>query len=293
MIYFLKMKPEVSPETKVVGVFGYPVKHSASPAMHNAAFRECGLDYIYLAFEVKPEHLRDALLGLPALGICGVNLTIPHKENAIRHMNELSEEAIAAGAVNTVVVESGELRGYNTDIEGFLKSLSEDAGFTPEGKKVVVLGAGGAGRAVLFALAQAKVTELVIANRTIMRAEKLVSDIRQKFPGIKIKAMPLSSNSIGEEISSCGLLVNATPLGMKTEVPISDTECLHERLTVYDLIYTPLSTPLLDEAEKRGAKTVNGLSMLVYQGAASFKLWTRKEPPISVMKRVAREAIEK
>ncbi len=287
------MKPEIGPETKVVGVFGYPVKHSASPAMHNAAFRACGLDYLYAAFEVKPEHLRDALLGLPALGICGVNLTIPHKENAIQYMNELSEEAAATGAVNTVVIESGKLKGYNTDIEGFLESLSEDAGFTPGEKKVVVLGAGGAGRAISFALAKEKASELIIANRTARRAEKLVSEIRQKFPEVKIKAMPLSSNSIGEEISSCTLLVNVTPLGMKGEMPVSNTECLHEGLTVYDLIYTPLSTPLLEEAKKRGAKTVNGLSMLVYQGAASFELWTGKEPPISVMKQAVREEVIK
>ncbi len=282
---------EIGPETKLVGVFGYPVKHSASPAMHNAAFRACGLDYLYLAFEVKPENLRDALTGLPALGICGVNLTIPHKEDAVQYMNELSKEVIDSGAVNTVVIESGKLKGYNTDIKGFLKSLSEDAGFTPGGKKVVIFGAGGGSRAVLFGLAQARVSEVIIASKPFKQADELASEIAQKFPEVEIKAIPFNSESIGEEISSCSLLVNATPLGMKGEIPISNTECLHEGLTVYDLIYTPASTSLLEEARGRGAKTINGLSMLVYQGAASFKLWTGKEPPISVMKQAAREAV--
>ncbi len=282
---------EIGPETKLVGVFGYPVKHSASPAMHNAAFRACGLDYVYLAFEVKRENLGDALTGLPALGICGANLTIPHKEKAVQYMNELSEEAASIGAINTVVIESGKLEGYNTDIEGFVKSLSEDAGYAPEGKKVVILGAGGSSRAVLFALAQARVSEVTIASKPFKQADELASEIAQKFPEVKIKAIPFNSESIGEEISSCSLLVNATPLGMKGEIPISNTECLHEGLTVYDLIYTPPSTLLLEEAKKRGAQAVNGLSMLVYQGAASFKLWTGKEPPISVMKQAAREAV--
>ena len=283
---------EIGPETRIVGVFGFPVKHSASPAMHNAAFRACGLDYVYLAFEVVPENLGDALLALPALGISGANLTIPHKEKAVQYMNELSEEAASIGAVNTVVIESGKLKGYNTDIEGFVKSLSEDAGFAPEGKKVVIFGAGGGSRAVLFALAHAGVSEVTIASKPLNQADKLASEIAQKFPEVKIKAIPFDSGSITEEISSCSLLVNATPLGMKGEIPISNTKCLHEGLTVYDLVYTPLSTPLLEEAKKRGAQAVNGLSMLVYQGAASFKLWTGVEPEISVMKQAARGRIK-
>ena len=245
------MVNRISPETKIVGVFGYPVKHSASPAMHNAAFRVCDLDYVYVAFEVKPEHLGDALRGLPALDICGVNLTIPHKENALRHIDELSPDATAIGAVNTVVIESGKLKGYDTDIEGFLKSLSEEADFSPVGRKAVILGAGGAARAVLFALCQSRISELAVANRTRERAEKLVSEMQGKFPDIKIRSIPLDSDTVTEEISSCSLLVNATPSGMKGEIPISNTECLHNGLTVYDLIYTPPTTPLLKESEKR------------------------------------------
>ncbi len=283
---------EIGAETRIVGVFGFPVKHSASPAMHNAAFRACGLDYVYLAFEVKPENLRDALLGLPALGISGANLTIPHKEKAVQYMNELSEEAAGIGAVNTVIIEPGKLKGYNTDIEGFAKSLSEDAGFAAEGKKVVIFGAGGGSRAVLFALAHAGVSEVTIASKPLDQAEKLASEVAHKFPEVKIKAIPFDSKSVGEEISSCSLLVNATPLGMKGEIPVSNTECLHEGLTVYDLVYTPATTPLLEEARKRGAQAVNGLSMLVYQGAASFKLWTGVEPEISIMKQAARERIK-
>jgi len=289
----MQSKTEIGSGTKVVGVFGYPIRHSASPAMQNAAFRASGLDYVYLPFGVSPERLKRALLGLPALGICGVNLTIPHKENAIKHMDELSEEATVVGAINTVVVKSGKLKGYNTDVEGFLRSLSEDAGFAPEGEKVAVLGAGGASRSVLFALARAKVSRLMIANRTLGRAEKLAVEMSEKFPEVEIKVMPLGSDSLERQIPSCSLLVNATSLGMKGELPVSDADCFHEGLTVYDLVYTPLSTPLLEEAKKRGAKTFNGLSMLVYQGAASFRLWTGEEPPVEVMRRAAEEEVGK
>ena len=284
---------ELGPQTKVVGLFGYPVKHSASPAMHNAAFRACGLDYVYLAFEVNPECLGDALSGLAPLGICGVNLTIPHKEGALRFMNQLSEEATGIGAVNTVVVDSNGLKGYNTDMRGFLKSLSEEAGFTPRGQKALMIGAGGAARAVSFGLAVSGLSELIVVNKPFDMAEELVSVLGEKFPELRAKALPFDSGSVTEEISSSSLLINATPLGMDGEIPVSDAGCLHSELTVYDLVYIPLSTPLLREAEKRGAKAIGGLSMLVYQGAASFELWTGIKPPVSVMKRAAEEFVRK
>ena len=287
------MAIEISGGTKIVGVFGYPVKHSSSPAMHNAAFRACNLNYVYLAFEVKPESLGQALRGLPALGIRGVNLTIPHKENALKFMDKLSSEAAAMGAVNTVVIDHSVLTGHDTDTEGFLKSLSEESGFEPQGQKAMVLGAGGASRAVLFGLARAKVSEIVIANRTIARAEKLASETCGKFPEVKTKTIPLSTNSITEEMASCSLLVNATPLGMNGENPIRNADCFHKNLTVYDLIYIPQSTPLLKEAKKAGARTIGGLNMLVYQGAISFELWTGIKPPISIMKDAAEEAVRK
>jgi shikimate dehydrogenase len=284
---------QVGPQTKVVGLFGYPVKHSASPAMHNAAFRACGLDYVYLAFEVNPECLGDALSGLVPLGIRGVNLTIPHKEGALRFVNQLSEEAAGIGAVNTVVVDSNELKGYNTDMRGFLKSLSEEAGFTSRGQKALMIGAGGAARAVSFGLALSGLSELIVVNKPFDMAEELVSVLGKKFPELRAKALPFDSGSVTEEISSSSLLINATPLGMNGEIPISDAGCLHSGLIVYDLVYIPLSTPLLREAEKRGAKAVGGLSMLVYQGAASFELWTGVKPPVSVMKRAAEESVRK
>ena len=287
------MAAEISGSTKIVGVFGYPVKHSASPAMHNAAFAACGLNYVYVAFEVKPESLGQALHGLQALGIRGVNLTIPHKENALQFMDKLSSEAAAMGAVNTVVIDHGRLSGYDTDTEGFLKSLVEESQFEPRGQKAMVLGSGGASRAVLFGLAGAKVSEIVIANRTAVRAEKLASEIAGKFPKVKMKTIPLSTDSITEQMPSCSLLVNTTPLGMHGENPVRNTGCLHKNLTVYDLVYIPQSTPLLKEAKKRGAKTIGGLNMLVYQGAISFELWTGRKPPIGIMKDAAEEAVRK
>ncbi len=281
------MTNRITAKTQVLGLFGYPVKHSASPAMHNAAFEACGLDYVYVAFEVKPESLADAIRGLPALGIRGVNLTIPHKETAVKFMNELSEETKAVGAMNTILIKENHMKGYNTDISGFLRSLEEEAGFIPEGQKAVMVGAGGAARAVSFGLAQSRLSGLVVVNKPFKMAEDLVSELSQKFPKMKLKALPFDSSSVTEEISSSSLLINATPLGMKGEIPITKTDCLHDNLVVYDLVYIPLRTPLQEEAKKRGAKAMGGITMLVYQGAASFELWTGVKPPIDVMKQAA------
>ncbi len=281
----------IGPETRIVGVFGYPVRHSASPAMQNAAFLSTGLDYIYLSFEVKPQDIKEALNSLRVLGIRGMNLTIPHKETSIAFLDEISAEALKIKAVNTVMLENGRLRGFNTDIEGFLKPLVFENGWLPEGKKAVILGAGGAARAVVFSLLDAGASEIVIANRTPERAKKLSDFMKPLFPSAQIRCVSISDSSLANQISSSSLLVNCTPLGMKNENPLRDFDCIKPGMKVYDLIYRPADTPLLAGARKKGADTIGGLGMLVYQGAASFKIWTSADPPIGVMKNACREAI--
>lgn len=281
----------INPETKITGVFGYPVKHSASPAMQNAAFMAAGLNYIYLSFEVKPENIEKALDSLRILGIRGMNLTIPHKEISLPFLDEISEEAAKIKAVNTVAVDSGRLKGFNTDIEGFLTPLTREKNWSPEGKKAVILGAGGAARAVVFSLLQAGAGETVIANRGAERAGQLAGFMKNLFPSARIRHISISDSSMSDEISSSSLLVNCTPLGMKGEIPLDDISCLKPGLTVYDLIYRPADTPLLVAAGSRGAETIGGLGMLAYQGAASFRIWTAVEPPEDVMKKACALAV--
>ena len=289
---FKNLIDRISPETQKVGVFGYPVKHSASPAMQNAAFQSAGLNYIYLSFEVKPEDIGEALNSLRILGFRGMNLTIPHKEICLPFLDEISEEALKIKAVNTVMVDSGKLKGFNTDIEGFLKPLACEKNYQPAGKKVVVLGAGGAARAVVFSLLDAGAGEVVIANRNAGRAGRLSAFMKSLFPLPDIRHVSISNDSLPDEISASSLLVNCTPLGMKGEIPLDNTACLKPGLIVYDLIYRPALTPLLSAALERGADTIGGLGMLVYQGAASFRIWTSVEPPVDVMKKACARAVE-
>ncbi len=281
----------INPDTQKVGVFGYPVKHSASPAMQNAAFRSAGLNYIYLSFEVRPEDIGEALNSLRILGFRGMNLTIPHKEICLPFLDEINEEASKIKAVNTVLVDSGKLKGFNTDIEGFLKPLVCENNYQPAGKKIVILGAGGAARAVVFSLLDAGAGEIVIANRNMDRAGRLSGFMKSLFPSSNISRVSISDDSLSDEISSSSLLVNCTPLGMKGEIPLDNTACLKPGLIVYDLIYRPAETPLLAIARQRGAGTIGGLGMLVYQGAASFRIWTSAGPPVDVMKEACARAI--
>ncbi len=278
-------------KTKIVGVFGWPVGHSLSPAMHNAAFSHTGLNYIYLPFKVEPSNLSEAIAGLIPLGIGGVNLTIPHKREAVKYLDEVMDEAALTRSVNTIVVREGKLIGCSTDGEGFITSLSEDLHFSARGKKVVILGAGGAGSAIAFALAREKVSKLVIANRTPERGGRLVNEIKQNFPEVQTRAIRFSKGETSDEVRGCELLVNATPLGMNADAPgaIIEQGCLGAGHAVFDIVYSPPLTPLLSLARQAGARWVNGLGMLIYQGAASFKLWTGAEPPIEVMREAAKK----
>lgn len=280
----------ISGRAKVLGVIGHPVGHSLSPAMHNAAINALGLDYVYVPFDVPPASLREAIEGIRALGIAGANVTIPHKEAVIPFLDEIDENAGECGSVNTITNVDGRLIGSNTDGPGFMRSLIE-AGFAPEGRKAVVLGAGGAGRAVTFALVKAGVrVTLTMASQA--RIERLVGDVQDRFGVGSVVGEPDASR-IGDYLSDVDLLVNSTPVGMhpnEGQSPVPK-EFLRHDILIYDLVYNPLKTGLIHEAEEAGARTISGVKMLVYQGAISFKSWTGIDPPVDVMEAAVMERL--
>jgi shikimate dehydrogenase len=279
----------------LVGIIGYPLGHSLSPPMHNAAFKHLGLDFHYVPFPIKPEDLADGLEGLKSLNMVGCNVTIPYKEHIIPFLDQLDVEAKMLGAVNTIVNRDGMLWGYNTDSSGFLRSLVEDLGFNIAGKKALILGAGGAARAVAFALAKAGIEGMVITNRSFGKGQKLAEDVQGYYP-CRVQACLLEPQTLKERLSSAQLLVNTLPLGMYPHVegmPPIQPEWLEPSLTVCDLIYNPPKTRLLEMAEKQGCTILNGEGMLVYQGAEAFKLWTGQEAPVSIMRNILKQELER
>jgi len=276
------MKPSGS--TKIVKLIGYPVEHSRSPLMHNAAFQSLGLDFVYLLFSVKPSHLKEAVTGLRASNVAGANVTIPYKEEVMKYLDEITPEAKLIGAVNTIHNREGKLIGYNTDGQGFITSLLTDGKVKLEGQKVFLIGAGGAGKAVAVKLAERGVERLVITDKIVERAEALVGRLRENIPDCPVYAVAISSKEFAETISESTLLVNATPVGMKEGDPcVVDPEYLHKDLFIYDVIYNR-ETPLIVAAKKRGLKALGGIEMLIHQGAASFEIWTGQKAPIEIMK---------
>lgn len=284
----------ISGKTKVCGLIGDPVEHSMSPAMHNAAFRELGLDYVYLPFRVKKEEVGKAIDGMRALNLRGLNVTIPHKVTVMPLLDELDPLAEKIGAVNTIVNNDGVLRGYNTDAGGFLRALLAK-GIEPEGKSVAVIGAGGAARAITFILADKK-ARLVIFNRIeeLEWAKDLAGRITQTF-GQKVEALELNRKNLAKALGKADVLVNATSVGMSpntSDTPVK-ADLLRPGLAVYDIVYNPTKTRLLREAEAVNAKTIGGLDMLVGQGALAFEMWTGQKAPVELMKREATKLLEK
>ncbi len=274
--------------TKIIGVFGYPIKHTASPEMHNAAFEALGLDYVYLPFEVRPQRLEEAAKALVSLNIVGVNVTIPHKETVCPYLDEISREAELIGAVNTIAVSSGKLIGYNTDGQGFIASLKEDGRETVRGKTLLVLGAGGAARAVAIQAALEGAGRIFISARLEERAEKVTSHIEKNIPSSEAGVVP--RDKIKSTLEDADFLINATPVGMKPDDPlIIGPDCLFPHLLVFDLVYNQGETRLMKVARGKGCRVVGGLGMLAHQGAISFQLWTGRKAPLEVM----RGALEK
>lgn len=271
---------------KIYGLIGYPVKHSLSPAMHNAAFSHLNINAKYELFEVKPEGLEGFLHSLGDRNISGLNVTVPHKEKVMPFLNNLSEQARLIGAVNTIKVSDNKLDGFNTDGEGFFKHLTQDLKFNPEGKIIAIIGAGGAAKAVCVYLSKQKPKAISIYDINKEKLSALAGHLKSNFKDANIKAV----NSIEElDIGNCDLLVNATPIGMKETDPILVNEkFIHPDLLVYDLIYNPSQTKLLKLAEGKGAKISNGLGMLLYQGIAAFEIWTGQKAPVEIMRRALR-----
>jgi shikimate dehydrogenase len=292
-------QPAINAVTRLCAVYGFPIRHSASPAMHNAAFATLGLNWRYLAFEVHPDNLRAAITGARAMQFSGLNLTVPHKVLAMQIVDALDDSARTWGAVNTVRFEardaggqwrplhefsesiSGEIRtqGFNTDSDGIARSLREDLGLELVGLKVLLVGTGGAGQVAALRLAVENVSELFLVDFVKEKAEAVAQEIRQRQPRVKV-----ATGFPGGEVD---LLLNATPLGLKENDPLPLTDkqfSLRQARAVYDMIYKPAETKLLAAAKAAGCKTSNGLGMLLHQGAAAFEIWTGKPAPLDVMR---------
>jgi shikimate dehydrogenase len=282
----------ISGKTKVCAIIGDPVEHSLSPVMHNAAFKELGLNIVYVAFTVTSRELKDAVLGVKSLGLRGLNVTMPHKNAVMSHLDAIDSTAKSIGAVNTILNNQEKLIGYNTDGSGAMIALQEN-GVYPEEKKMVLLGAGGAAKAIAHQAAQ-DVAELVILNRTPEKAEQLVEMLQKSF-GAKVKTRTLSSEVLKEELTTADILVNATSAGMHPDIEISPvpSDLLHSYLCVMDIIYNPLETKLLKDAKSAGAKIVSGIEMLIYQGAVAFEIWTNCPAPVEVMRKAVLNELEK
>ena len=280
----------ITSDTKILCVIGHPIEHSLSPIMHNAALKDLGLNYVYLAFNITPKQLKKAILGIRALEVKGFNVTIPYKEKICAYLDSMNPITKKIGAINTVKNENGFLIGKNTDTEAAKKVLL-DAGFELDGKKVLVLGAGGVARGICYAIGELT-SEIVIANRTMKRAKNLAKFYNKYFK-INIKGINLNKIILKNEIKTSDILINATPVGMYPNINQSPilTDFLHNELQVFDLIYNPIETKLIKDAKAIGCKTLGGVDMLVNQGALSFEWWTNKKPNLQLMKNIVIEKL--
>ncbi len=273
----------VSASTASYAVVGHPVAHSLSPAMQGAAFRACGIDACYHAFDVAPDRLAQALAGARALGFRGLNLTVPHKQAALALARSADAGAELVGAANTLVPEGDGWRAHNTDVEGFLKAVWQDLSFAPRGRRCVVLGAGGAARAAVVALARSEAQEIRVLNRNRERAEELVRDLRPRLGTDALSAGVLERAP--EQLGPGDLVVSATPVGLDPHGSWPwEMGRAPQGVLVYDMAYRPGGeTPLVRQARDAGLRAASGLSMLLWQGALAFRLWTGREAPLEEM----------
>jgi shikimate dehydrogenase len=273
-------------KTVLFGVIGDPIVHSRSPLMLNRAFRETGINGAYAAFHVKPEQLKDAIAGVRGLGIRGLNVTIPHKVRVMDFLDEIDESAKAIGAVNTIVNEGGKLTGYNTDGIGYVRSLKEEAVSDLTGKRILVLGAGGAARGIVWALSREKPASIVIANRTWEKARDLVEKLRAEHAENGADIAAIRWEMLREAAAEADIVVNTTSVGMSpnvSDMPI-DPSWLRAGAVASDLIYNPLTTAFLEQAQQRGCRIHGGVGMFIYQGAYAFEYWTGKAAPVAAMR---------
>lgn len=279
---------------KLYGLFGDPVGHSLSPFFQNEAFKNLGINAVYFPFRVKAEDLAGAVAAIRHLNMGGVNLTIPHKEAVIPFLDKVEGDAALSGSVNTIVNRDGELTGYSTDGEGFLLSLRREAGFDPRGKTCVILGAGGAARAVAFRLAQEGLAALYLVNRRAERAAVLQEDLRNRL-GFEAKCIA-SRPELEKVAAAADLVINATPVGMYPEshrMPDFPLEYCRSCCLVCDLVYRPLETMWLKKAGDLGLPVLGGLGMLIYQGMLSCQLWTGRMPEEEPLRAVVKKILER
>lgn len=282
----------ITPATQKYAVLGHPIRHSLSPRMQNAAFEALDMDAVYLAFDVPPEKLMQTLPVMADLGFAGINLTVPLKEVAFRGLADLDEAARRLGSVNTVTCTPGGLKGFSTDGEGFLRAIRDAFDLSVKGLSLFLLGCGGAGRAVAFACAAAGVGRLMLADADGTRLAGLKADLRAPGFQASVLAVGTEPQAWCRACLEAELVVHATPVGMHAGEPsVLPTDAFHSGQRVYDLIYMFPETVLMRSAREAGARTSNGLGMLLYQGALSFSIWTGREAPIAVMRRVLEEAV--
>lgn len=280
-------------KTKIVGILGYPVAHSLSPLMHNAAFAALNLNWAYVPLPVHPERINDVRKGLRTLNITGANVTVPHKQAIMRQLDEIDPVAREIGAVNTIAIRNGILRGFNTDADGFVEALLEQ-GFSAKNARCLVLGAGGAARAVVFALAHAGAKRISVFNRTVERAAFLVDDLHTIFADVQFSCEPLCTETLIAANNSFDLVVNTTSLGMAPAIdstPWSPDIAL-PNATICDLVYTPIHTKFLRQAEAQGLPIIEGTGMLIHQGARAFQIWTGHPAPIDVLRQTLLNALQ-
>ncbi|GFO57962.1 shikimate dehydrogenase (NADP(+)) [Geomonas silvestris] len=276
----------ITGKTRLTGIIGWPIAHSLSPVMHNAAFAALGLDWSFVPFAVPPERLAEAVTGLSALGVSGFNVTIPHKVAIMPLLDRITPEAELIGAVNVVDNRDGVMTGYNTDGIGLLAALNEGFGFEPAGKSVLVLGAGGAARAAAAALGSAGASRIALANRSLESAAGLARALEPRLPGTAFSVHGLAALAERSFLEDFDLIVNTTSVGMADDAfPGLSLAGLKPGLAVYDMVYAPPVTPLMKEAVACGVPNANGLGMLVAQGEAAFAIWTGRTPPTGCMAR--------
>jgi shikimate dehydrogenase len=274
--------------TKLFFLLGTPLGHSVSPPMHNCVFEKLGLDHIYLPVEVEADNLERTFKGLTCMNVQGFNVTIPHKIRIMDLLDDLDPLAKTIGAVNTICIQDGKTIGFNTDGEDFIRSLKEETGLDCQGKRFFLLGSGGAARAISMTLADQGAERVFLCNRTVEKAEALASEINRKIRNCAQIVLPEIARQ-REVIENCDALVNCTSLGMhpKDDILPIDESLIDSHLVVVDIVYNPLITKLLRVAESKGCQICRGLGMLIYQGAAAFKLWTGREPLVSEMSKMA------
>ena len=279
---------EIKATTGIYGIFGHPVSQSLSPAMHNRAFSLLGMDCVYLAFDVEPRDVEAAVDSLRTLGIRGVNVTVPHKRAVMTRLDEISPEASLAGAVNTIENRDGRLVGRNTDVSGLLRALSSELGFDPRGKNVLLVGAGGAARAVAAGMCAGGAREVAVVNRTPGRARELCGEFSPRFPEVGFRAAALGDAAlVAEMIARADIVINSSCAGMEGREPLGlPLDLLPKDSPVYDLVYKPRDTPLVRDARALGLRAESGLGMLLYQGADAFSIWTGRDAPVEAMREV-------